>query len=545
MDDPIRIPLPLPHIGSVNAWLLRGDPLTLIDTGPCDDAALTALEAGLRRAGVRARGHRARAGHAPSPRPQRARGDDRRALGRADRRLRARGRLRRALRRARRGRPALLARADAPPRRARSRDRRHRGVLGVHLRRESDPYARRRRAGRRRDASAPAAATCASSPGPGHSTTDALFVDERERIAFVGDHLLAKISSNTEIYPALEPDRHAPARARRVPARACGGRPRCRSRRLHTGHGDDITDHAELVRAAAGRPRPPLRPHRRGARAAAAPARSRSPTTCGPRRPSPSSPCSSSGRCSGTSTCCSTPDASSEHVTEDGSTYGVASFALAGTPTTPPRRWTVLHEPAETRSIQATATASTSPAASPSSPAARAGSGSRSPGGSRRRAPRSSSSAARPTPATRSPPRCAPRAPSATAHACHVGHWEELDALVEDVYRDFGRVDVLVNNAGVSPHLRQAQRRQRGALRQGHRRQPQGPVPARGAGRRADGRGRRRLDHQRLEHRRRAPDARHRPLRGGEGRRQRDDRRARARLRAAACASTRSCPARS
>src|SRR6478609_3098301 len=39
----------------------------------------------------------------------------------------------------------------------------------------------------------------------------------------------------------------------------------------------------------------------------------------------------------------------------------------------------------------------------------------------------------------------------ATAHACHVGHWDELDGLVEDVYRDFGRVDVLVNNAGVSP----------------------------------------------------------------------------------------------
>ena len=39
----------------------------------------------------------------------------------------------------------------------------------------------------------------------------------------------------------------------------------------------------------------------------------------------------------------------------------------------------------------------------------------------------------------------------ATGHACHVGHWEELDPLVEDVYRDFGRVDVLVNNAGVSP----------------------------------------------------------------------------------------------
>jgi NAD(P)-dependent dehydrogenase (short-subunit alcohol dehydrogenase family) len=39
----------------------------------------------------------------------------------------------------------------------------------------------------------------------------------------------------------------------------------------------------------------------------------------------------------------------------------------------------------------------------------------------------------------------------AAACACHVGHWERLDELVEGVYRDFGRVDVLVNNAGVSP----------------------------------------------------------------------------------------------
>ena len=39
----------------------------------------------------------------------------------------------------------------------------------------------------------------------------------------------------------------------------------------------------------------------------------------------------------------------------------------------------------------------------------------------------------------------------AVACACHVGHWHELDALVEEVYGEFGRVDVLVNNAGVSP----------------------------------------------------------------------------------------------
>src|SRR3954449_8528846 len=53
MSRVVDIPLPLAHIGSVNAWLLRGDPLTLLDTGPRDDAALAALEDGLRREGLR------------------------------------------------------------------------------------------------------------------------------------------------------------------------------------------------------------------------------------------------------------------------------------------------------------------------------------------------------------------------------------------------------------------------------------------------------------------------------------------------------------
>jgi NAD(P)-dependent dehydrogenase (short-subunit alcohol dehydrogenase family) len=35
--------------------------------------------------------------------------------------------------------------------------------------------------------------------------------------------------------------------------------------------------------------------------------------------------------------------------------------------------------------------------------------------------------------------------------ACHVGHWEDCDALVDAVYEEFGRCDVLVNNAGMSP----------------------------------------------------------------------------------------------
>lgn len=35
--------------------------------------------------------------------------------------------------------------------------------------------------------------------------------------------------------------------------------------------------------------------------------------------------------------------------------------------------------------------------------------------------------------------------------SCHVGHWPECDALVERTLAEFGRIDVLVNNAGMSP----------------------------------------------------------------------------------------------
>jgi NAD(P)-dependent dehydrogenase (short-subunit alcohol dehydrogenase family) len=39
----------------------------------------------------------------------------------------------------------------------------------------------------------------------------------------------------------------------------------------------------------------------------------------------------------------------------------------------------------------------------------------------------------------------------AFAHACHVGHWDELDRLAEAAWRCTGRLDILVNNAGMSP----------------------------------------------------------------------------------------------
>ena len=38
-----------------------------------------------------------------------------------------------------------------------------------------------------------------------------------------------------------------------------------------------------------------------------------------------------------------------------------------------------------------------------------------------------------------------------SASACHVGQWDKLEPFVEEIYRRFGRIDVLVNNAGMSP----------------------------------------------------------------------------------------------
>lgn len=39
----------------------------------------------------------------------------------------------------------------------------------------------------------------------------------------------------------------------------------------------------------------------------------------------------------------------------------------------------------------------------------------------------------------------------ALAYGCHVGHWDELEGLVDAAYDKFGKVDILINNAGMSP----------------------------------------------------------------------------------------------
>jgi NAD(P)-dependent dehydrogenase (short-subunit alcohol dehydrogenase family) len=39
----------------------------------------------------------------------------------------------------------------------------------------------------------------------------------------------------------------------------------------------------------------------------------------------------------------------------------------------------------------------------------------------------------------------------ALAVACHVGDWSQCDALIDETVAEFGRLDVLVNNAGIAP----------------------------------------------------------------------------------------------
>jgi NAD(P)-dependent dehydrogenase (short-subunit alcohol dehydrogenase family) len=41
---------------------------------------------------------------------------------------------------------------------------------------------------------------------------------------------------------------------------------------------------------------------------------------------------------------------------------------------------------------------------------------------------------------------------AATGIGFHVGHWDDCDRLVDEVQARYGRLDVLVNNAGMSPH---------------------------------------------------------------------------------------------
>jgi glyoxylase-like metal-dependent hydrolase (beta-lactamase superfamily II) len=246
MNGIVHIQLPLAHVRSVNAWLLRGEPLTLIDTGPRDDAALSALEDGLRREGLRLEDielvlathhHLDHVGLAATI--QRRSGAIVAVLDRvAD----------------------YVERYAAETERDRTFAHRlmaHHGVPEQVVAGNEDFWEYIRGASEAFHADLRLADGAHIQAGgrrlrvlarPGHSTTDTLFVDDRDALAFGGDHLLSRISSNTEI---------------NAPDRAQDGRARSRVRYLDnlqrtaqmplshllTGHGPPVTEHARLVGA--------------------------------------------------------------------------------------------------------------------------------------------------------------------------------------------------------------------------------------------------------------------------------------------------------
>ena len=245
MENTVRIQAPLPHIKSVNIWLLRGDPLTLIDTGPRTDKALIALEAGLRQ--------------------ERLRLEDIELVIPTHHHLDHSGLIATIVARSGARVAALDRTADygtsyversAADRSFSVELMRHHGVP------ESVIEANEGFWDFIRDTSEAFATDIVLADGdvvtaggrdlrilarPGHSTTDSLLVDEASATAFVGDHLLAGISSNAEIVPAAEPTGSRP----RSRIEYLGNLRRTASMpldRLLTGHGDPVTDHNRLVR---------------------------------------------------------------------------------------------------------------------------------------------------------------------------------------------------------------------------------------------------------------------------------------------------------
>src|SRR3954451_4852984 len=240
----VKIPLPLAHVGSVNAWLVRGDPVTLVDTGLRDPAALAALEAGLGAQGLRIEDieqvlvthHHVDHFGLASTIKQRS-GASIAALDlladyaeRYHDAVEEDRRFSRALMR-HHGVPEQVVTGDEP--------------FWDFLRGGAEPFVadvrladgETIRAGDR---------TLRVVTRPGHSTTDTLFVDDREALAFTGDHLLSRISSNTEI---ASPERSADGRARSRVRYLDGLRETAAMplRRLLTGHGPPVTGHGRLV----------------------------------------------------------------------------------------------------------------------------------------------------------------------------------------------------------------------------------------------------------------------------------------------------------
>jgi glyoxylase-like metal-dependent hydrolase (beta-lactamase superfamily II) len=242
--EPIALELPVRYLGSVNVWLLRGEPLTLVDTGPFTEEVIETLELQLslnglslsdielvllthhhldhtaladlirERSGAKVAAHR---GTAEWGQQFERRIADGRAFTRQ-----------------------VIAENGVPDALIPKVDHFFAQILA-----EGRPYATDIVLADG-DAIDAGGRTWRTVWRPGHSLTDTLFVDDDADVALVGDHLLAKISSAVEMTPmALAGDERPRAlmgylgnllKTQVMPLR-----------RLYTGHGPVIDDHAALI----------------------------------------------------------------------------------------------------------------------------------------------------------------------------------------------------------------------------------------------------------------------------------------------------------
>jgi glyoxylase-like metal-dependent hydrolase (beta-lactamase superfamily II) len=244
VSDVIQIPLPLAYLGNVNAWLLKGEPLTLIDTGSGNEETVASLEEQLRRHGVAVEDiellllthhHLDHCGLATTIK-------ERSGAEIAAHRGTARWGLH------------FHERAAAEQRFTRDLMAAH-GVPD-HVIAGSDDFFARIVAQSRPfvtdrvladgDKLTAGGRTLRVVYRPGHSTTDTLFVDESSDDVFVGDHLLANITSGVELMPT-----ELPGDERRQGLIEYLGNLRktqvMQLRHCYTGHGPTIENHRALI----------------------------------------------------------------------------------------------------------------------------------------------------------------------------------------------------------------------------------------------------------------------------------------------------------
>jgi glyoxylase-like metal-dependent hydrolase (beta-lactamase superfamily II) len=244
MADVAPITVPIPWIGSVNLWLLRGEPLTLVDTGPANDRAFATLEDQLGAQGVAVgdlelvlithhhldhSGLAARIKEVSGAQIAAHRGTAR--WGHEYQARTAEERKFTLELMAAHGVPEELIVATEP--------------FYEYIAREGTEFETDRvlldgetiEAGGR---------TLRGVFRPGHSTTDTLFVDDLAQEAFVGDHLLAEITTGAELGPTELPgdERRRALIEYLSNLRATAA---MQLRTCYSGHGPTIHDHRGLI----------------------------------------------------------------------------------------------------------------------------------------------------------------------------------------------------------------------------------------------------------------------------------------------------------